>query len=96
MSTEIKGTIKVLTPIIEVSEKFKKREIVVTTNETYPQDVIVQFTQVKCDLLNGYQIGQEVNISYNLRGNEYNGKYYVQLDGWKIEAVGSVTTPGAF
>jgi hypothetical protein len=96
MSTEIKGTIKVLTPIIEVSEKFKKREIVVTTNETYPQDISVQFSQAKCDLLNGYLIGQDVNISYNLRGNEYNGKYYVQLDGWKIEAVGNVTTPDAF
>lgn len=71
---------------------FRKREIVITTNEQYPQMLLVEFVQDKCDLLNNYQEGQEVKISINLRGREWinpEGKavYFNSIQGWRIEAV---------
>ncbi|MFK5958456.1 MAG: DUF3127 domain-containing protein [Lutibacter sp.] len=80
---------------------FRKREMVVTTNEQYPQMLMVEFVQDKCDLLDSYQVGQDVKISINLRGREWinpEGKavYFNSIQGWRIEvaqAEGSVGTP---
>jgi len=70
---------------------FRKREMVVTTNEQYPQMLMVEFVQDKCDLLDSYQVGQDVKISINLRGREWinpEGKavYFNSIQGWRIEA----------
>ena len=69
---------------------FRKREIVVTTNEQYPQMLMVEFVQDKCDLLDSYQVGQDVKISINLRGREWinpEGKavYFNSIQGWRVE-----------
>lgn len=71
---------------------FRKREIVVTTEEQYPQHIMVEFVQDKTDLLNNYQIGQQVKISINLRGREWTNpqgevKYFNSIQGWRIEAL---------
>ena len=70
---------------------FRKREMVVTTNEQYPQMLLVEFVQDKCDLLNSYEVGQEVKISINLRGREWinpqgEAVYFNSIQGWRIEA----------
>lgn len=69
---------------------FRKREMVITTNEQYPQMLMVEFVQDKCDLLNNYQVGQDVKISINLRGREWINpegvaKYFNSIQGWRIE-----------
>ena len=64
---------------------FKKRLIVVETNEQYSQKIPIDFVQDKCDILDKYSIGEEVKVSINIRGNEYNGKYYCSIQGWRIE-----------
>ena len=69
---------------------FRKREIVLTTEEQYPQHIMVEFVQDKTDLLNNYQIGQNVKISINLRGREWvnpqgETKYFNSIQGWRIE-----------
>ncbi|MDO7136863.1 MULTISPECIES: DUF3127 domain-containing protein [Algibacter] len=71
---------------------FRKREIVVTTEEQYPQHIMVEFVQDKTDLLNSYKEGQQVKISINLRGREWvnpqgETKYFNSIQGWRIEAV---------
>jgi hypothetical protein len=71
---------------------FRKREIVVTTEEQYPQHIMVEFVQDKTDLLNNYQVGQQVKISINLRGREWTNpqgevKYFNSIQGWRIEAL---------
>ena len=71
---------------------FRKREIVVTTEEQYPQNIMVEFVQDKTDLLNSYKEGQQVKISINLRGREWvnpqgETKYFNSIQGWRIEAV---------
>jgi uncharacterized protein Veg len=69
---------------------FRKREVVVTTEEQYPQHIMVEFVQDKTDLLNSYQVGQSVKISINLRGREWvnpqgETKYFNSIQGWRIE-----------
>ncbi len=71
---------------------FRKREVVVTTEEQYPQHILVEFVQDKCDLLNSYQLGQNVKIGINLRGREWvnpqgETKYFNSVQGWRIEAM---------
>jgi len=73
---------------------FRKREIVVTTEEQYPQHILVEFIQDKCDLLNAYQVGQSVKIGINLRGREWvnpegETKYFNSVQGWRIDSVES-------
>jgi len=85
---QLNGTIKLIGNTEEVGNNgFTKRQTVITTKEQYPQDIAVDFVKEKTSLLDNFSIGQEVNVSINLRGNEYKGKYYVNIQGWKIEAV---------
>ena len=70
---------------------FRKRELVLTTNEQYPQMLLIEFVQDKCDLLNNYSVDQDVKISINLRGREWinpEGKavYFNSIQGWRIES----------
>jgi YbbR domain-containing protein len=65
---------------------FTKRQIVIATDEQYVQHVPIDFVKDKCSILDNYKVGQEVTVDVNVRGNEYNGKYYVNLQGWKINA----------
>lgn len=64
---------------------FEKRLLVIKTDEQYPQTIPVDFVQGKVNLLDNIQFGDNVKVSINVRGNEYNGKYYVSLNGWKID-----------
>lgn len=87
---EVTGRIKAINPVQQVSATFKKRELVVTTEEQYPQHIIIEFSQDKCDVLNNYKTGEQVKVSINLRGREWinpqgETKYFNSIQGWKIE-----------
>ena len=89
---ELSGRIKVLLEANQVSSKFRKRELVLTTEGRYPQQILIEFTQDKIDLLNGYKVGDEVRIQIDIRGREWNSprgetKYFVSIQGWRIEAL---------
>ena len=92
---EISGKIKWLDETKTYGNNgFRKREVVVTTEERYPQHILVEFVQDKCDLLNSFQLGQNVKIGINLRGREWvnpqgETKYFNSVQGWRIEAVGT-------
>mgnify|MGYP003489235881 FL=1 len=87
---EVTGRVKMIDQTKEVgSGGFKKRDIVVTTDEQYPQHILVQFVQDKCDLLNNYQVGDQVKIDINLRGREWTNQqgetvYFNTIQGWRI------------
>jgi len=66
---------------------FKKRLLVVETEEQYSQKIPIDFVQDKTSILDNYKIGSEVKVGINIRGNEYNGKYYCSLNGWRIESL---------
>jgi len=88
---EIQGKIKKIDETKTYGNNgFRKRELVVTTEEQYPQHILVEFVQDKCDLLNSYQEGQPVKIGFNLRGREWvnpqgETKYFNSIQGWRIE-----------
>ncbi len=88
---EIQGRIKMIDETKTYGNNgFRKRELVVTTEEQYPQHILVEFVQDKTDLLNSYQVGQLVKISINLRGREWvnpqgETKYFNSIQGWRIE-----------
>ena len=70
---EISGKVHFIgeTLIVGSAGTFKKRQIVIATDEQYVQHVPIDFTQDKCDVLNNYSIGDAVRVSVNVRGNEY-------------------------
>jgi hypothetical protein len=80
----IEGTIKVIGETQEFDSGFKKRQFVITTAGDYPQDIAMEFFRDKCDVLNKYKVGDTVTVWFNVSGNEYNGKYYVNLNAWRI------------
>ena len=93
---EVLGKIKVINAENQVSSSFKKRELVVTTDEQYPQHILIEFNQDKCDLLNNYEVGESVKVGVNLRGREWvnpqgETKYFNQIQGWKIEKIAQET-----
>lgn len=76
---------------------FNFREIVITTNEQYPQNIIIQFVQDKIELLDLYQCGDEVKISINIRGREWTNpqgeiKYFNTISGWRIEKLNNFSS----
>jgi hypothetical protein len=82
----------VINPEQQVSASFRKRELVVTTDEQYPQHIMIEFTQDKCDLLNSYKPGEEVRVSINIRGREWvspqgETRYFNSIQGWRVERV---------
>ena len=92
MSLEVLGKIKAIGAEQQVSTSFKKRELVVTTNEQYPQSILIEFVQDKTDLLNNYSVGESVKVSINLGGREWvnpqgETKYFNSIKGWRIEKV---------
>lgn len=89
---EVLGKIRVLSAEQQVTASFKKRELVVTTDEQYPQHIMIEFGQDKCDLLNNFNIGDAVKVSINLRGREWvspqgETKFFNSLQGWRVEKV---------
>jgi translation initiation factor IF-3 len=87
---EVSGKIRVVNAEQQVSASFRKRELVITTEEQYPQHILIEFTQDKCDLLNSYKAGDAVKVSINLRGREWvnpqgETKYFNAIQGWRIE-----------
>lgn len=94
---KISGIIKVKNDTVQVSEKFSKREFVLTDNSSmYPQDILFQLTQDKCSLIDAFNPQDQVEVSFNLRGREWTSpqgevKYFNTLEAWRIERVGAAT-----
>ena len=89
---EVQGTIKVIGETANFGAKgFRKRELVITTDEQYPQSILVEFVQDKCDLLDKFEVGKNVKIGINLRGREWTNpkgetKYFNSIQGWNINS----------
>ena len=91
---EAVGKIKLINETQSFPSGFTKREFVVTTaNDKYPQDLKFEIVKDKCSLLDSYKEGQEVQVTFDIRGNEYNGKYYVSLSCWKIQGGNGASEP---
>jgi len=93
---KLQGKVKLVGQTEQVSDKFKKRELVITTNDnpTYPQHISVQCTNDKCVMLDNLSIGTEVSLEINLRGREWTSpkgevKYFNTIECWKVDIIGT-------
>lgn len=88
----LKGSIKVINDTKAVSEKFKLREFVLTDESgQYPQIIQFQAVQDRCEMLDTYKEGDQVEVFFNLRGREWTNpqgevKVFNTLDAWKLES----------
>tara|TARA_R110000796_G_scaffold147536_2_gene264296 strand:- start:608 stop:964 length:357 start_codon:yes stop_codon:yes gene_type:complete len=89
--SEVTGNIKVIGETKTFGTgNFAKRDLVVTTDEQYPQMILIEFVQDKCDILNKYKVGDSVKVGINLRGREWVNpegvaKYFNSIQGWRID-----------
>ena len=84
-----KGTIHLIGEARQVSDKMNLREFVLSIGDKYPQLVQFQAVNERVKFLDGAKVGQECEVKFDLRGREYNGKYYVSLNAWDIRVEAS-------
>jgi hypothetical protein len=93
---KVTGKIHFVGALKTVSEKFKSTDVVLLTDDKYPQFITVQLTQEKTDLLTESNVGEIVEVSINLRGRKWESptgeiKYFNTIEAWQINA--SETAP---
>jgi Domain of unknown function (DUF3127) len=102
MNFEITGTLIAKFDTQVINDKFKKREFAIETRDesNYSNFVKLQLVQAKCDMIDGYNLGEEVKISFNIRGNKWekNGvtNYITNLDAWRIQKAGEEQNRATF
>jgi hypothetical protein len=89
---KVTGKIHNVGALRTVSEKFKSKDVVLLTDEKFPQYITIQFTQDKTELISQNNIGEQVEVSVNLKGREWKSpqgeiKYFNTIEGWQINAV---------
>jgi hypothetical protein len=95
----VEGKLKLIKETEDVgSSGFQKRDCVVTSDEQYPQHILIQFVQDKCNLLTGFNVGDDVKIDINLRGREWinpQGEvvYFNTIQGWRITRTVQAQSP---
>jgi len=95
----IKGKLKTVNDTVKVTDSFSKREIVILDDSSqYPQTIMLQLAQDKCDVVDAFKVGDSVEVFFNLRGREWTNpqgevKVFNTLDAWKIQKVEGVATP---
>ncbi|HEY5621185.1 MAG TPA: DUF3127 domain-containing protein [Pontiella sp.] len=86
MAYDLTGKVKVIQDAQTFASGFTKREFVVTVEDgKYPQDICLECVQDKVSLLDALEVGQEVTATFDLRGREYNGRYFNNLQAWKVQ-----------
>jgi len=85
MSQSIKGKILIIADEVQVSDKFKKREFIIQTDEKYPKKICFQLINDRVDLIDPYMEGETVLVEYNPESKESNNRWFTNLTAWKIE-----------
>lgn len=94
MKFQIDGKLHKIFETEQKSDKFRAREFVIEVADgKFPQMVKFQLTQDKCDAIDSHQEGQQITVHFDLRGREWNGRYFTNLNAWRIEAAGSSGDP---
>lgn len=90
MGYEMTGTIKVIMEPQTFQSGFSKREFVLTVEDgKYPQDIAFECVKDRITLLDSVNAGDAVTVSFDIRGREYNGRYFNNLNAWKISSAAS-------
>lgn len=88
MSFEVEGKLHKKFDTESKTNTFQAREFVIeVTSGNYPQFVKFQLTQDRCSLVDGHEEGEMIKVFFDLRGREWNGKYFTNLNAWRLEKV---------
>ena len=90
---EIIGKIKLIEETQTFDSGFEKKQVIIITDDKYPQEVALYFSNKDINLLDDFKAAQQVKVFYNIRGKEFNGRYFVNLQGWKIQLMDEVEQP---
>lgn len=94
MSFDITGKIIEIYKEVQVSDRFKKREFVIEKKEgEFTDQVKFQLVQDKISLIDNFKTGEDVKVSFNIRGNKWKDTYFVNLQAWKLEKVTGSAEP---
>ena len=85
MSFEIEGTLHKKFDTESKTESFQAREFVISTEGNYPQFVKFQLTQDRCGVVDNYNEGEKIKVYFDLRGREWQGKYFTNLNAWRVD-----------
>ncbi len=92
MALELTGKLIAKFEEQQISEKFKKREFVIETSENnFTEQIKFELVQDRTDIIDPYKIGDDIKISFNLKGRKWNDKYFVNVQAWRIEYASSNT-----
>ncbi len=84
-SYDMEGTVKLIEELKTFPSGFSKREFVLTTDgERFPQEIKFECVKDRTSLLDKISEGQKIKVSFDVQGREYNGRYFVNLNAWKI------------
>ena len=92
-SFEIEGKLHKKFDTESKTQSFQAREFVIEVGGTYPQFVKFQLTQDRCSLVDSFEEGEPIKVHFDLRGREWNGKYFTNLNAWRIEKGGQGDEP---
>lgn len=95
MSLEIEGVLHKKFETENKTETFQAREFVIQLDGQYPQYVKFQLTQDRCGAIDPFNEGDKMKVYFDLRGREWNGKYFTNLNAWKLEKVAVNAPPAA-
>lgn len=87
MAFQVAGKLHKVFETEQKTEKFRAREFVIeVVDGNYPQMIKFQLTQDKCEMIDDYNDGDEINVHFNLRGREWNDRFFTNLDAWRVES----------
>ncbi len=94
MAFEVEGKLYRIFPTEQKTASFQAREFVLEIPDgNYPQYVKFQVVQDKCSTLDQYREGERLKVSFDLRGREWQGKFFTSLNAWRIDRAGSADAP---
>ncbi len=85
MNYEMPGRVKTVMDPQTFPSGFTKREFVIVTKDDYPQEIKFECVKDRCALLDAIKPDDDVTVRFSVRGNEYKGRYYVNLQAWQID-----------
>jgi hypothetical protein len=86
MAFEVEGRLHKKFDTENKTDSFQAREFVIETNNgNYPQFIKFQLTQDRCPMVDPYNEGEQIKVHFDLRGREWNGRYFTNLNAWRVE-----------
>ncbi|MGF1565116.1 MAG: DUF3127 domain-containing protein [Flavobacteriales bacterium] len=94
MSFELQGRVHKIGDVQTIKNDFTKREFIVKTDEQYPQFIPFELIKDKTSLIDAFKIGDPIKVSFDIRGREWQDRFFINLSAWRVEQVGAAPAAG--